>query len=245
MVALLLALALALPGKPPKERPALKLGDDVILNDDLREVVRAIAERYHDKTGGTLEVTSGVRTPERQANAMYTKLALGGSLAIYKKKALIDPIMKAYREGRKKKWKREATVHAMAAVIAEQVARGDYISRHLRGRAFDARSHGLTAKQRGAFIAAAREVGGVRVLSERKPPHFHVELLPPGKADGAPGREGDKDKDGKGPGQDAGGKDPTTDPAAKDPAKDASGKDRPGPPSGLSSEPDDGPDISE
>ncbi|MFO0746069.1 MAG: hypothetical protein U1F43_10395 [Myxococcota bacterium] len=200
MTPLFIALLRVVPSKPPTERPALKLGDDVVLSDDLREVVRAIAQRYHEKTKRTLEITSGVRSPERQAGAMYTKLVVGGSLAIYKRQALTTPILKAYRDGRKKKHKKEEIVKAMAAVIADQVAHGDFISRHLKGRAFDARLHGLTGKQRQAFLAAAKEVGGVRVLIERHPPHFHVELLPkpepaPGGPDGKPDEKPDEGPD--------------------------------------------------
>lgn len=178
MIALLVALLVALPGKPPK-RPALKLHDNVVLNDALRSVIHDIAERYNGKTNRTLEITSGVRTPARQAAAMYTKLRQGSSLALYKKQSLIAPIKKAYREGRKKKLGKDAIVRAMTEVIEGQVARGEFISRHLKGRAFDARSVGLSAKQRGAFLAAAREVGGLRVIVESRPPHFHVEIVGP------------------------------------------------------------------
>jgi len=173
----MVALLLALTGKPA-HHPALKLHDDVVLSAELRQVVTAIADRYHDKTRRTLEITSGVRTAERQAGAMYIKLRQGGSLSIYKQKALVTPIKEAYRAARKRKLKKEAVIAAMAAVIEAQVARGEFLSRHLKGRAFDARIIGMSGKQRAAFLQAAHEVGGVRVLIESHPPHFHVEVLP-------------------------------------------------------------------
>jgi hypothetical protein len=54
---------------------------------------------------------------------------------------------------------------------------GRYLSRHLAGRAFDVRSTGMKKKTRATFRRVVREVGGLRVLEEGKPPHFHFELL--------------------------------------------------------------------
>ncbi|MCC6622353.1 MAG: hypothetical protein IT385_13910 [Deltaproteobacteria bacterium] len=179
MIAVWLTLALAIVPGRPGERPAWRAHDEVLLSPELRETIGKIAAIYHAKTKRTLEITSGVRTPERQAAAMYDKLRAGGSLALYKRQSLVAPISKAYREGRRKKQPRAVVVAAMAEVIRGQVERGEFISRHLKGRAFDARSAGLSGKQRGAFLAACREVGGVRVIVESRPPHFHVELLPP------------------------------------------------------------------
>lgn len=176
----LLALLLVSPAeaRPRRsDRPAWKAVDGIELNDLLRERISAVAAIYFAKTNRTLEITSGYRSPSRQAAALYNKLAVGGSLAIYKNQSLVEPLRKAYRQGRKKRWRKERIIAAMAEVLAEQVERGIYLSRHMRGRAFDLRSSGLTTRQRSALRAAIAEVGGMRLIYESKPPHFHVEIL--------------------------------------------------------------------
>lgn len=167
----------------PRARPPWIARDGIEMNDVLRERIGEVAAIYFKKTKRTLEITSGYRSPSRQAAAMYGKLAVGGSLAIYKNQTLVDPLRKAYREGRKKRWKKERIIAAMADILESQVARGIYLSRHMRGRAFDVRSNGMSARQRSAFREAVAEVGDMRVIYESKPPHFHVEILDKSKPD--------------------------------------------------------------
>lgn len=107
---------------------------------------------------------------------MYGKLMAGGSLSIYRRAGLIEPVRKAFQEGRRKRWKKDRIIAAMAERIADQVEAGKYLSRHLSGRAFDVRSTGMRKKTRATFKRIAREVGGFRVLEEGRPPHFHIEL---------------------------------------------------------------------
>lgn len=158
-------------------RPTWQAVEGIELNEILRDKIAAVAAIYHAKTKRTLEITSGYRSPRRQATALYNKLAVGGSLAIYKNQSLVEPLRKAYRDGRKKRWQKERIIAAMADVLEAQVARGIYLSRHMRGRAFDIRSSGLSTRQRAALRAAVAEVGGMRLIYESKPPHFHVEIL--------------------------------------------------------------------
>ena len=183
LLVLLVAFAPQVEAKARRSPRTWIARDGIELNDLIRDRVSAVAAIYYAKTKRTLEVTSGYRSPSRQADAMYGKLVAGGSLAIYKNQALVAPLMKAYREGRKKRWKRDRIVAAMAAVLADQVERGHYLSRHMRGRAFDLRSSGMSGRQREALRAAIAEVGGMRVIYESKPPHFHVEILPDKKPD--------------------------------------------------------------
>ncbi len=183
LLVLLVAFAPQVEAKARRSPRTWIARDGIELNDLIRDRVSAVAAIYHAKTKRTLEVTSGYRSPSRQAAAMYGKLVAGGSLAIYKNQALVAPLMKAYREGRKKRWQRERIIAAMASVLADQVERGHYLSRHMRGRAFDLRSSGMTGRQREALRAAIAEVGGMRVIYESKPPHFHVEILPDKKPD--------------------------------------------------------------
>lgn len=190
LLVLLVAFAPQVEAKVRRSPRTWVARDGIELNDIIRDRVAAVAAIYYAKTKRTLEVTSGYRSPSRQAGAMYGKLVAGGSLAIYKNQALVAPLMKAYREGRKKRWKRERIIAAMAEVLSAQVERGQYLSRHMRGRAFDLRSSGMTGRQREALRAAIAEVGGMRVIYESKPPHFHVEILPDKKPDAAEDLEG-------------------------------------------------------
>ena len=183
--------AMARPG-PGLRGPAWIARGNIELTPELRTAIDAVARVYREKTKRRLEVTSGYRPAPRQAAAMYAKLKAGGSLAIYRNRRLVDPIIAAYREGRRKKWKREKVIAAMTEVLTAQVARGEHISRHLEGRAFDVRSVGLSKGQRAALMAALAEVGGMRVIHESKPPHYHIEILRRARpsSDGA----GDEDK---------------------------------------------------
>jgi hypothetical protein len=162
-----------------KPRVTWRAVPGIDITPELRRHIDVVADLYFAKTKRPLEITSGYRSPRRQADAMYTKLAVGGSLALYKNQALTVPLTKAYREGRKKRWKRDRIVDAMAGVLEAQVAQGQYLSRHMRGLAFDIRSTGMTARQRQHLLAAIREVGQMRVILERRPPHFHVEIMKP------------------------------------------------------------------
>lgn len=178
---LLLAVSQSLsPGDAnAKPRITWRAVPGIDITPELRRHIDAVAALYFAKAKRPLEITSGYRSPRRQADAMYTKLAVGGSLGLYKNQALTVPLTKAYREGRKKRWKRDRIVDAMAKVLEAQVSQGQYLSRHMRGLAFDIRSTGMTARQRQHLLAAIREVGQMRIILERRPPHFHVEIMKP------------------------------------------------------------------
>lgn len=158
------------------ERVTWQAKDGVELNELLRERIGAVAEIYYAKTKRRLVITSGYRSPARQAAAMYAKLRAGSSLGIYRRPDLIRPLKKAYRNGRRGRWKKAAIIAAMTEILEQQVARGVYLSRHMQGRAFDVRSRGLSSRQRAALGQAIREVGGMRLTRERRPPHYHIEI---------------------------------------------------------------------
>jgi hypothetical protein len=179
---LLLALALIASVAVPaaaRPKPTWKQAPGIEITPELRPHIEAVARIYFEKTRRPLEITSGYRSPRRQAEAMYVKLAVGGSLALYKRQDLTRPLLDAYRQGRKKRWKKDRIVAAMAEVLQSQVERGQYLSRHMRGLAFDVRSTGMSAKQRQALLAAVREVGQMRIIHERRPPHYHIEVIIP------------------------------------------------------------------
>ncbi|HRE87657.1 MAG TPA: hypothetical protein PK095_00840 [Myxococcota bacterium] len=178
LLALLLITSLAGPATA-RPRPTWRQAPGIEIKAELRPHIEAVARIYFEKTRRPLEITSGYRSPRRQAEAMYVKLAVGGSLALYKRQDLTRPLLDAYRQGRKKRWKKDRIVAAMAEVLQSQVERGQYLSRHMRGLAFDVRSTGMSAKQRQALLAAVREVGQMRIIRERRPPHYHIEVIIP------------------------------------------------------------------
>jgi len=134
-----------------------------------------IAAEFRRRTGQRLHVTSGTRTPDQQARAMYDKIRLGQRLTrLYRDYDAASEIQTAYRRNRRQG--RAATVRAMAAVIRTQMGRGCYISRHLYASAVDVRSRNLSRRNRRVFRSVVQSVGGVQLLEEGTPPHFHLQL---------------------------------------------------------------------
>lgn len=174
--------------------PRYTVKPGVRLSPEVREKLADIAERYHKATKRTFLVTSGTRSPREQAEAMYGKLRAGDRLWVYRDQASVGPIREAYDRGRKKRWKKARVIDAMTEIIAGQVARGVYISRHLRAHAFDVRCYDMTRRQKRAFRAAVEAARHVRVIEEKRPPHFHCEVRIPRKT-AAPGDEGAEAED--------------------------------------------------
>jgi len=143
-------------------------GSAVQTNAAIREFLDDLASRL----GFPVYVTSGIRTAEDQARAMLKKVELGGEdeLDLYKRKDLVAELLATPQ-----------TQEAWASVIAEQISRGDLLSSHLSGRAFDLRTTGsgtgqLSETQIATVIQAAAELGAKKVLREDTPPHLHFEL---------------------------------------------------------------------
>jgi hypothetical protein len=147
----------------------------VALSGPLRGAVAELAVAFRQAAGRTFHVTSGTRTPLEQAQAMFDKLASGGSLTgLYRDYDAARQIEQAYRGSRRAG--RVRCVAAMARVLAGQVARGLYISRHLHAGAVDIRSRDMNSRDRRTFRRVASRQRGVRVLEEGRPPHFHLEF---------------------------------------------------------------------
>jgi hypothetical protein len=142
---------------------------NILMTKPLRKKIEKLAKIYFDKKKTKLVVTSGYRPPERQAPAMYDKIAAEGEANVrklYKNKLAIDEIIAAYRGGKNN---RQKAVEAMREVISKQMKRGIFISNHLLSNAVDVRmSANLKALKDAVF-----EVGG-RIVAERD--HFHLEL---------------------------------------------------------------------
>ena len=118
------------------------------------------------KTGQTLVVTSGIRTIDEQAGAMFSKVERLGSpgLDIYNK-TLADEIRAGGLDSKAE----------IAATLTKQVARGTFMSRHMKADALDIRTRGLTAAERARILEVVTELGANR-LDEGD--HIHVEYDP-------------------------------------------------------------------
>jgi hypothetical protein len=139
----------------------------------------AIAKRYHEATHKHLVVTGGTRDAERQAELMCAKLDHHDDiLALYENKHLAREVTEAYEEAQKAHLSHGRTVKTIRERIQAQVARGEFISRHLLSGAADVRSRGMSPSDQQAFRHAVGEEPGASVLDERDgaAPHFHVNL---------------------------------------------------------------------
>ena len=160
---------------PPGARYTVLSG--VILSPPVASRVQQLDEAFFRRSGRHLTVVSGTRDPARQARAMIRVIELGGSLTrLYGDREAAREIQQSYERARAARKKPEEVVGAVQATIQAQIQRGIYISAHLRAGAVDIRNTTMTEAERKAFRAAVREVGGVSLLEEYRPPHFHLEI---------------------------------------------------------------------
>ena len=141
--------------------------------------VSQLADHFFAKARRELVITSGTRSPEEQATAMYLKLILRSDLRrLYRKWEAAQEIKRAYSAGWTKRLRRPQIIAAMADVIRAQMKEGIYVSPHLKAGAVDIRSRSWRAGTKAAFQRAAASFSGLRLLREEKtPPHFHLEIL--------------------------------------------------------------------
>ena len=176
--ALVLLLTILLSVSASADGPAYTTEQGVTLSPRMEGVLQRIGESYRGHTGREIHVTSGTRTPESQAEAMFDKLANGQSLlALYRDAEAAREVTQAFRANRRRG--RDAAVRAMAAVIRAQVRRGCFISRHLSAGAADVRSRNMSRRERRLFERIVRQMPDVELLAEGSPPHFHLQLRDP------------------------------------------------------------------
>jgi hypothetical protein len=164
-------------GVVPTKRDRFEALPDVTLSTRIEQKLNSIGASYEKKTGRTFVVTSGTRDAESQAEAIYDKLSLGEDiLKLYKDKAAALELKRAYDAGRAADKSKSTIVVTIADTIRAQMRRGVYISAHLKAGAADVRTSTMTGAERRAFVDVARAAGGVLVLEETAPPHFHLQL---------------------------------------------------------------------
>jgi hypothetical protein len=139
-----------------------------------RDKLNSIKRDYRLQMHKGFVVTSFGRTEPQQASAIRGLIRRHGVRYVrklYHNSAAINEILAAYLPHRRHP--RQAQ-RAMSQVISDQVARGVYVSKHLRGLAADVRRRGKGAARLSALRAAARKVG-VSVLVE--PECYHLSLV--------------------------------------------------------------------
>ncbi len=155
------------------------LARDLRLTDTNAERLKKIASRYFKATRKRLVVTGGTRSPQRQAQLVFDKLKHGDDIiALYENKTAATELRNAYRDAVAKGLKRKATIRAMNDVIEAQIARGIYVSKHLKSGAVDVRSWDMEGALEKALKDAVKSEAGVTMMDERKgpEPHFHLNM---------------------------------------------------------------------
>lgn len=164
----------------PKPEPAkhYTLKSGVTLSAEVEKVVAKIADKYYSKTKKGIVVTSGTRTASSQASAIYKKIIAGDDIVkLYTNKEAAKQIKKAYDDAVAAKKKKTEITADITKVIEEQIKAGTYISKHLKAGAVDIRITDMNDAQKKEFKNAANEVEGVqKVLKEKKPPHWHLQM---------------------------------------------------------------------
>lgn len=130
----------------------------------MSENQRGFLDEFAKRLPFNIVVTSGTRTPEAQARAMFQKIELGDDLLkIYKDNTFAQSIIDAYPN------------IEQATEIVEQYAKSGRGSDHLTGNAVDIRTRDLTEDQKNTLVAVVQEMGNFALL-EATPPHLHITL---------------------------------------------------------------------
>ncbi len=150
---------------------------EVNLPTRVEDKIKALADRYHKRTGKNLVVTSGTRDAGSQAEVIFDKLEHGDDIVkLYKNKQASLELVHLYQQSKGQKRDRSATLAVLADAIRGQMKKGVYISAHLRAGAADVRSSDMNATEKRQFVDSVQAVGGLSVMFEATPAHFHMQL---------------------------------------------------------------------
>ncbi len=135
---------------------------------NVNEAVNPYLRALRARVGFDIVVTSGVRSPSSQASVMITKKDTYGVERVrqlYRSQpTLVAEVIAAFPHG-----------HTFVKkVLQAQVARGRFISNHMRSDAVDLRTHGLTSSEKSRLLAASKALG-VKSLMEED--HIHTEHI--------------------------------------------------------------------
>ncbi len=152
---------------------SLKSG--VTLDSEIEKKVKKIADAYYKLSEKDIVVTSGTRSTQSQASAMYGKTSGGDKLSVYRDQVSAKQILDAYNAGVKTKKTKDQIISDMKDKLDEQVKNKKYISKHLKKGAVDIRSRDMTEKDKTNFKKAASGIASTVIL-ETVPPHFHLQF---------------------------------------------------------------------
>jgi uncharacterized protein YcbK (DUF882 family) len=115
---------------------------------------------------GEVIITSNLRTPESQVEAMAGLVSRGVDIrSLYARKSLIEPLAESLKNDNKAK-----AIHQ----LREQVANGDYLSSHLCGKAVDISLRSFKKSDyRKIPQLVMNNFKDVQVIFEGN--HFHIE----------------------------------------------------------------------
>jgi hypothetical protein len=144
-------------------RVSLRLRNGVVVSPKIAPKLIKIADKYYFITKKPIYVTSATRSSRSQAVAMKGLLHRHGEKYVrklYRNKPAVGEVISAHRK---------AGVDGMTRAIDGQIARGVYISNHLRSGSLD-----LSRKtNESAIKSAVRTVDG-RVFFEKD--HYHIDV---------------------------------------------------------------------
>jgi N-acetylmuramoyl-L-alanine amidase/murein DD-endopeptidase MepM/ murein hydrolase activator NlpD/peptidoglycan hydrolase-like protein with peptidoglycan-binding domain len=147
---------------------------DILVTASLETKMEELAKKVYDDTKPNHKITysSGYRGPDRQAKAMYDNIVKNGikDLDKYKATDLADEVKKAYNDNKDKG--ETETVKKMTEVLEAQVAKGKYISRHMRSGAVDVSSGDKSYYDK--IRKFVKEMGGDDPLDEGD--HLHIQF---------------------------------------------------------------------
>lgn len=135
----------------------------ILISDRLAPRLNELAQAYTNRTGNKLRVTSGYRTPARQAEAMANLIETRSRSYVrnlYRNGTNVNEILNAYDRGGRAE---------MTRTIQNQVNNGRYVSNHLRSNAVD-----LSINTNFRVLQDIVNQMGGRILNEGD--HYHIEL---------------------------------------------------------------------
>jgi hypothetical protein len=155
------------------EHYSLKTG--VTLDSEIEKKVKKIADGYYKLSKKDIVITSGTRSTDSQAAAMFGKTSGGDKLTVYRDQASAKAVLNTYDAGVKAKKTNAEIIADIRDELDEQVKKGKYISKHLKKGAVDIRSRDMTAADITNFKKSTVGVASTVIL-EAVPPYFHLQF---------------------------------------------------------------------
>ncbi|MBM3854988.1 MAG: hypothetical protein FJ399_17845 [Verrucomicrobia bacterium] len=147
-----------------------KKGENVRLGMEIEDAVNEIATAYQKlRSTHRVTITSGQRTPDEQATAMYRNFKAGKPMKYDPK--VLKPIMDERAAAETAGQSEADQIKVMATVITHQMAKREFISRHLVDGGADFSYQGI---DKVVLEQCIKKNLAVRVLPEKD--HFHVQL---------------------------------------------------------------------